>query len=194
MTYELLNIFEKPWLLLIIAVVAWMIITLIALTKGIQQRRWRLLLPLILALIAFPVDYFVKTDYEKIDLLITTLTESAATENIPPIDAIVAEDYSDISNKTKPQPIPICHPFLPQGHINKINRKYFDIIITKPTAICDLQLVMILNPNSPYAIAGSIMAIDTKLYLERSDNGIWQITSSDILKINNQTASWKSVR
>lgn len=194
MTYELLNIFEKPWLLLIISAAAWMTITLIALIRGMENRRWRLLLPLLPALLAFPVDYFVKTDYEKIDSLITVLTESAVAGSTQQIDPIIAEDYSDIANNSKRQLMGYCQSIITHNHIKKINRKYFDINITRPTAVCDLQVVVILNPNSTYAMAGTILVIDTKLYLKRSDNGMWQIDSSDISKVNNHAVSWKSIR
>ena len=194
MDNELLNIFETPWLLLMISAAVWMIITIVALMKGMENRRWRLLLPLLLGMIAFGVDYFVKTDHEKIDSLVTILTESAVDGNLSQLEMIVSENYSDAKNKSKRHLLAFCKPIYGRGQIQKINRKYFDINVTRPKAKCDLDMVVILDPESSYAMAGNIVAIETRLHLSRSDDGMWQIVSSEILKANNYDVSWKTVR
>ena len=61
-------------------------------------------------------------------------------------------------------------------------------------AECDLDMVVILNPKSSYAMMGNIIALKTKLYLNQSDNGTWQIVSSKILKANGYEVSWKNAR
>ena len=180
--------------LLIITAVVWMVTTLVALLKGMEERRWRLLLPLAGVLIAFGVDYFVKTDHEKIDILVTVLTESAVDGDLSQLEAIISENYSDAKNKSKRHLLAFCKPIYGRSHIQKINRKYFDINVTRPNAKCDLDMVVILNPESSYAMAGNIVALETRLHLSRSDDGMWQIISSEILKANNYDVSWKSAR
>ena len=191
---EFLNIFETPWLLLMISAVVWMVISIVALMKGMENRRWRLLLPLAGVLVAFGVDYFIKTDYEKIDSLVTILTDSAVEGDLSQLETIISADYSDAKNKSKRHLLAFCTPIYGRGQIQKINRKYFDINVTRPKAKCDLDMVVILDPESSYAMAGYIVSLETRLHLSRSDDGMWQIVSSEILKANNYDVSWKSVR
>jgi hypothetical protein len=194
MTSEILNIFETPWLLLMISAAVWMVISIVALMKGMENRRWRLLLPLAGVLVAFGVDYFVKTDYEKIDILATILTESAVDGDLSQLETIISEEYSDAKNKSKRHLLAFCKPIYGRGQIQKINRKYFNITVTRPRAKCDLDMVVILDPESSYAMTGNIVALETRLHLSRSDNGMWQIVSTEILKANNYDVSWKTVR
>ena len=75
------NIFQTPWLLLSISLVLLIVVTVVRQNSPEKTLWWLLLLPLILGVVAFGLDYFIKTDYEKVKHTIK------CTRN-----AIVAED------------------------------------------------------------------------------------------------------
>ena len=193
MSRELFNIFETPWLIIIIAAVAWIVISLISIFKGLEQRRWRLFIPLLLGLIAFPVDYFVMTDYETIDLAMNTITTSAVELTPQKIEPLISEDYSDAANKSKAQLMRFFNRNFSEPNIQKINRRFFTITVDRPTAMCEMDLVIILNPESRFAEYANILSVETKAYFQRNPDGKWLMTSSEIIKVNNHPTSWKNV-
>jgi len=63
------NVFETPWLLLFAALVLLIIVWLIRQSLP-EKRTWPLLLaPLAVAVLGGALEYFVKTDYERIETL-----------------------------------------------------------------------------------------------------------------------------
>ena len=60
------NIFQSPWLLLTISVIALGVTAIIRQTWPQKRRWWQIPVFVMLAAASFGIDYFVKTDYEKI--------------------------------------------------------------------------------------------------------------------------------
>ncbi len=85
------NIFQTPWLLLFISLVLLMVVAVLRQSFPEKQRWWQLLLPLVLAIIAFGLDYFIKTDYEKVKHVIKCAR-----------DAVVAEDADALARTLSP--------------------------------------------------------------------------------------------
>ena len=66
----MLNIFEKPWALLILAIAVLLVIYIIRAFKTEKRRWWHLFIPIMIAISAFATDIFVETDLENINNII----------------------------------------------------------------------------------------------------------------------------
>ncbi|MHC4239449.1 MAG: hypothetical protein ACYSUC_06790, partial [Planctomycetota bacterium] len=62
----MLNIFQQPWTILLVAVITSLAISIYRWLFPEKSRRWQLLVPLVIALAGFALDFLVKTDLEKI--------------------------------------------------------------------------------------------------------------------------------
>ncbi|TRZ52496.1 MAG: hypothetical protein D4S01_02820, partial [Dehalococcoidia bacterium] len=63
---SIFNVFETPWLLLAVAVFLFLVIQIIYVFSD-KWRFWLITLPILTASMAIGLDYFVKTDLEKIN-------------------------------------------------------------------------------------------------------------------------------
>ena len=178
---------------MIIAAAVWVVVSIVAVFKGIEQRRWRLFMPLMLGLLALPIDYFVKTDYEKVDIAVKTIFNSAIEATPEKIYPLISENYSDAGHKSKKYLMAFCKSHFSRPNIKKINKRYYNIKVDRPTAVCETKLVIILNPESPYAEYANIFTVEINFYFERTAKGNWQMTTSKIIEVNNHSASWKGV-
>ncbi|MHC4212780.1 MAG: hypothetical protein ACYSWP_05320 [Planctomycetota bacterium] len=95
------NIFQQPWTMLVVAFIALDVLWFANMFKTENFKKWVWLSPLLIALLGFAIDYLVKTDREKVNILINSIITAAEEENIPAIDAIIAENYQDSWHKTK---------------------------------------------------------------------------------------------
>ena len=59
------NMFEQPWALLITAGLLSIIIAILGMALPEKKKRRQWLLPLLFVILAFSLDFFVKTDLEK---------------------------------------------------------------------------------------------------------------------------------
>lgn len=184
------NIFETPWLLIIVSAGIWATISVVSMFRGIQKDYYRLLIPLLLVPVAFAVDFFVKTDYEKVDNNIKIFTSSAVEQTPEKIPPIVSQEYSDKSNRSKSQFTNMCNRYFSEPNVKKINRRFFNVTFDKKTAVCQVNVVIIMNPESPYAEFSSILTVEAKVYFAKNDKGRWLMTSSEIISVNNNPASW----
>ena len=166
-------------------------VTIVSMFKGLESRYYRLLVPLLLMPTGFAIDYLVKTDYEKIDNAVKIFTDSAVKQTPEKIPPIIADVYRDDSNKSKQQFMNLCKRIFSEPNIKKINRKFFNITIDGDSATCQTSVVVILNPESPYAAFSSIMTVEARAYFQKNDKKQWHMTSSEIITVNNRPASWK---
>lgn len=185
------NIFETPWLIIIIAVLSWVVITLVSMFRGMQKNYHKLLIPLLLGAVAFPVDLLVKTDYEKIDHAIKVLTASAINMTPENIEPFISENYSDIKHKSKSRLLIFYKSTFSEPNIQKVNRSYFNIAVDENKATCQMNLVIRLNPESPYAAFANIMSVEINAFFAKNKDKQWLLTGSELISVNNTPMSWK---
>ena len=188
------NVTETPWLLLGASFVLLAVITVIRRSRPEKLRWWQLLLPVILLGSAFALDYFVKTDYEKIHTLIRLGKKALIDRNIEQIDAIISADYYDSGHNSKENFMVFCRFILSKPLLEKVKTRYNQLTITAPEAISEMEVVAHLQPESAYAAAGKIIFVKVKLYLTKTPDKNWLISSSEILEINKQPFDWKRFR
>lgn len=95
------NIFQTPWLLLFVSLVLLIVVTLVRQNSPQKQRWWLLLLPLSVAVLAFGLDYFIKTDYEKVKHTIKCARDAVVAEDADALATTLSPDYSDRSHNSR---------------------------------------------------------------------------------------------
>ena len=188
------NIFDNPWLLTIVAILLVPILSFLRQPWPDKHQRWILFVPLLLFMSAFGLDFLVKTDREKIDLIINQSITAAVTNNTALIEAVVSEDYSDDVHKSKRALLSTCRSVFATYSIKKINKRSKQINIVRSDATANLHYVVHLNPRSTYATAGTIVFVKMEISFVKSPTRKWYVKTADIISINNQPMNWNSIR
>jgi len=188
-----MNIFQTPIPLIIVAVVVLMAVTIFRRVLPERRKWWQLLLPAVVLLSAFGADFLCRTDYEKIDLIIKTGKEAAVAGDIEQIGEIISPDYRDSSHKSKERMVSYCRSVLSRLSAEKIKKRYTVIEISGARAAAELEVVVHLQQESAYAVAGKIVFVKLKLYFTKKKKKKWLIDSSAILEVNKQPWGWKKM-
>ncbi len=186
-------IFESPWLLLTVAGVTLIAASVVRQVKT-EWGYWPLLVPLIIAALAFGLDYIVKTDLEKVNSIISSAKNAAITGIMSDIMPFISPDYADRSYPSKEQlEVKLKKVFTNSG-IKKIRTRSHVVDLKTDTANSQLHVVVHLDKNSRYAIAGSIVFVGLQFdYVKVGEN--WMVKRSDIISVNDNpwSGSWKQV-
>ena len=84
-----------------------------------KRHWWQWLIPVVIAGAAFGLDYFVQTDYEKINALIKTGMRAVEEEDANAIGTIVSADYRDSHHKSKEELMEHCKSRLSRSMVEK---------------------------------------------------------------------------
>ncbi len=188
------NIFQQPWTMLVIAFIALDVIWFANMFKTENFKKWIWLTPLLIALLGFAIDFLVKTDREKINTLINSAIQAAQDENIPAIDAIIAEDYHDSGNKTKQGLMRYCKRMLSGPFIEKNTKMGTTLELTPPTANATITVMTRFDPNS-FVYRNNIraMMVKVELFMQKQPDKSWLIKQTELRSINKQPMTWRQV-
>ena len=188
------NIFEKPWLLLITAVVALLIIYIIRAFKPEKIKRWHLLIPLIIAISAFAIDRFVQTDRENINSIIKSCIKASRNEDADTIETFVASDYHDSLHQSKQEILIYCRAIFSEPAIERFVKLNQSIELSSPKAKVLLKGFLFFDKESRfYKELKPAMALKLELGLKKYTNKKWLINRVEILEIDNQTIDWDNL-
>jgi len=190
----MLNIFENPWLLALIAILLVPVISFFRQPWPDKHGRRLLLMPAVLLVSAIGLDFLVKTDREKIDSIINQCITAAVKNNIALIEDVVSEDYSDDVHKSQKAVLSSCRSIFATYGIKKISIRSKQIRLTTPNAAANLHFVVHLEPRTTYTAASTIVFVDMKVGFTKKTDRKWCVNRADILSINNQPMNWNSIR
>ncbi|MHC4061191.1 MAG: hypothetical protein ACYSR6_06230 [Planctomycetota bacterium] len=191
----MLNIFQQPWTILLVAVITSLAISIYRWLFPEKSRRWQLLVPLVIALAGFALDFLVKTDLEKIKALLSTGMKAVEQENIDVVDAVIAPHYSDSYHNTKEDLMRYCRMMLAQPLVEKNKELALTIEMSKPAATATFTVVTKFDPRSNiYQSYLHSLVIKMQLQLQKQPDRSWLITRAEVLELNRQPASWRHVR
>ena len=112
--------FESPWILIIVSVALFCVISIFRNAKPEKARWWQFLIPLIVLGAAFAVDYFVQTDTEKIETRIITARDAVLERNPQTIINMIDEDYLDPGRVNKLMISSKCRQYLNRPFADRI--------------------------------------------------------------------------
>ncbi len=187
------NIFQTPWLLLSISLVLLIVVTVVRQNSPEKQLWWLLLLPLSLAVIAFGLDYFIKTDYEKVKHTIKCARDAIVAEDADAMARILSPGYSDRSHNSGDKLVSFLRSFFATTQIDKAPQRGGQIDINAPTATAENRYRVHVGPNSAYTQAATIYFVKVRLRLEKNADAQWLITGCELLELNFQPFSWRDL-
>lgn len=185
------NIFENSWLLLTAAGVGLIAAGIIHQSKPEWGFR-PLLVPLILAILAFVLDAAVMTDYEAIVYIIRSCRQAAVRADGSGIMRFVSPHYSDSIHRDKAALSQAAEHILKNASIKKVRIQSHIITIEQPAAKSRLQAAVHLNPNSTYASAGSLVFVEMNFEYEKIGK-VWYIRRAEVAAVNYTPLNWHDV-
>ena len=189
------NIFEQPWILLIIAILV--TIAMLVFRSMFTEKRfwWQWLIPIILVAAAFGLDRLVETDLEKIKAVIYTSSKAVEQENPDAIEPIVSADYRDSLHSNKANLMRHCRARLSDPLVEKNVTRIASIDIQNPTATALFTVRMVFDKQSfIYNNFKSTIFTKVKIELRKELDDKWLISRLEILEIDRQQVNWKDIR
>ncbi len=184
------NIFQTPWLLLFISLVLLIVVTVVRQNSPEKQLWWLLLLPLVLAIIALGLDYFIKTDYEKVKHMIKCARDAVVAEDADALARILSPGYSDRSHNSGDQLVRFLRSFFTTTQIEKAPQRGGQIVVDAPTATAENLYRVHVGPNSAYTQAATIYFVKVRMRLRKDADAQWLITGCELLELNFQPFRW----
>jgi len=190
------DVFERPWGLLIVAIVA---LPVLLMFRGIfpeKRHWWQLALPAFLAVAAFGLDLLVQTDLEKINLVIDTGVKAVEQENPDAIEPIISENYSDSSHRTKTTLMRHCRRTLLEPLIEKNIKRIVEIDVSpsRTTAEATFTVRIVFDKRSyVYQSYKRIMLAKVKVSLQKEQDK-WLINQAELLELDRQPVDWQNIR
>jgi hypothetical protein len=188
------NIFQTPWPLITAAVVILVILTVFRLGWPEKKRLWQLLLPPLLALTALGLDFFVKTDYEKIEIIFQLGSIAVADEDVDSLANLFADNYSDPVHHSKQSFVHYCRALFSEPLVEKVKLRYNKITVAPPRADALFEVAVHPESNPDLAVSPEIIFVKMKLDFTKTPHKIWLIRGSQIRAINNQPFNWNTVK
>jgi len=188
------NIFEKPWLLLIAAVVAYIIIYIIRSVKQGETKRRYLLIPVLIAASAFAIDVLVQTDQEQINSIIKTCVKATINEDPNAIDPIIAPDYKDSLHQGRDEIMIYCRAIFSEPAVEKFIKINQSIEVSSSKATALFKGYLFFDKKSRfYKELKPATVVQLELGLKKYSDKKWKINRVEILEIDNQAIDWDSL-
>jgi len=191
----MLNPVEQPFMLLAAAVISLPVLWLVRVFLPDKHRLWQTVIPLILVLLAFGLDFFVATDREKIADCIHTGIEAFKAKDITPIKEIIAADYSDSAHVSRELIIAYCQALFEIAPVKKVTLQSTNTQIDPPKATFTTEAVVRFAEESEPARPGKpFLIIKARLYLRKNPEKKWLIYSSEIFELDRQPINWNQIK
>lgn len=181
--------FESPKILLIAAVAVFVVVSLFRTFLPDKRKWWQLLLPIVVLLSAFIVDYSVQTDNEAIKETVYTTRKSIETRNLPMLRNTVSKDYKDERNGDFDSLMAAFTAHFREPFIRKITFRNLEITTDSTTATVKAVAICKFDDRSSFAsdIAGVLFLGGNAKLKKVGDK--WLITDVQIEKVNSKDVS-----
>jgi hypothetical protein len=190
------DIFEQPWTIAGAAVLVLFGILTFRSFCPEKRRWWQLLIPVFLVVAAFGADILVQTDREKVNSVIDAAIEAVRQEDCSAIGAVIADNYSDSYHGTKKALMDHCRRELSKPLVEKGKKTGLLIKISDSNATAVLFATIFFDKNSYIAqdYYKTFLLIKARLSLQKQPDKRWLINRIEILELDKQPNSWRSVR
>jgi hypothetical protein len=170
----------------------WLIISIIRLHDR-SSLIW--LLPLILTIAGFGIDWLVKTDMEKIKLTINTARRAVEQQDLKLFSSVISDKYKDSFHPDKQALLGHFGSYFAQPLCDSVKWPSKKIDIKQDTATVDAVFFLTFNQNSfvvrEYIYTTASVAL--KIFLNKEADRRWKIADVEITEVNNQPFVWSAV-
>jgi hypothetical protein len=177
------------------AIAVLLILQIIHVIVTYERHRWQWFIPIFLSLAGLGLDFLVRTDLEKIDILIRTVRRAIEKEDCDAIGAIISEDYSDSYHNSKAALVNHCRRLLSEPLVR--TSKEIGVIreILPPDAKIILTSVIHFDEQSWVSREyRSFIWLKIELDLTKGQDKRWLVSSAEILEVDKQPVNWGNVR
>jgi hypothetical protein len=189
------NIYEYPFTGIAIAAVVMAGLGLFWIFKPEKKRKWHLLIPLGIVVLAFAVAYFVQTDNEKIRGAINKGIEAFEKQKIEPIREIIADDYSDPFHTSKEYIVAYCQAMMQSAMVDKVTFFSNEVVIEGNKATFTAEMVVKFTEESEISKMGKpFLIIKARFHFEKTADKRWLINSCEILELDRKAVNWGELR
>jgi len=187
----MMNIFEQPCLLLIVAGVVFIGLAIFRDLLPPKRALAFWFLPVAIAIAAFAIDFLVETDKEKIEAVLAKASRAVEEENIRALSPLISKDYHDSVHPSKQALLNHFREQLSEPVIEKIVPAMVSLDIKPPVAKVVFTARVMFDPKGPvYEYRKTPMLFKTQADLIKEGDA-WFFSRTEILTINLQPAGWK---
>ena len=188
------DVFGNPYLGLVVAVISMVGIWLFKILRPEKARWWQSFIPVMIFVLALGVDYFVKTDAEKIRAAISDGIKAFKQQKIEPIEQMIADDYSDDARSGKQLILAYCKALFVVTPVEKVTMLSKAVNVEGSKGDFTSKAAVKFAKQSEIAQAGKeYMLVKFRVYFRKTPDGKWLIYSTDILEIDQKPVNWKQI-
>jgi len=185
------NVFEYPFTGIAAAAVVMAGLGLFWIFKPEKKRKWHLLIPLGIVVLAFAVAYFVQTDKEKIRGAINNGIKAFEELKIEPIREVIADDYSDPFHTSKEYIIAYCQAMMQMAMVDKVTFLSNETVIEGSKATFAAEMVVKFTEESEISKMGKpFLIIKAIFHFEKTADKKWLINNCEILELDRKAINW----
>lgn len=189
------NIFEQPWTLVVAAVLVLYVTLRFRSIFPAKRNWWQWLVPPLLAMTAFGLDFFVQTDLEKINAVIDRGVKAVEEENPDAIETIISANYQDSYHDSKEQLMSHCRNELSRNRVEENKKIGSQIEISPPEANVILRVRIIYDKDSYIALNyKQSFLVKVQLCLQKQPDKKWLINKAELLELDRQPVNWEQIR
>jgi hypothetical protein len=187
------NIFEQPWLLLIVSAVALLVVFVFRALFPERRNWWLWLLPILLAASAFALDYFIETDAEKVRAVLARAVKAVEKEDAELLTPLFSKDYRDSFHASKEALLSNCKTWLSQPIIEKNVLRIVSLEVNPPNAEAVFTVRVVFDPQGPVFEYRKMMLFKLRADFrkQRSD---WLFSRVEVLEIDLHPADWQHIQ
>ncbi|MBN2456088.1 MAG: hypothetical protein JXB29_06065 [Sedimentisphaerales bacterium] len=187
------NIFEQPWGLLLLSFISFLVVLILQSMWPEVFRGWFWLISACLAIAAFGLDIFVKTDNEQIVGIIKAGMEAVERQDSDFIETIISDEYEDSYHNSKDYLMLYCRALLSKPLVEKNRKLNLSVEISPPQATATLAALTRFDEKSDIFAYKQFMLTKTKFnFYKYGDN--WLIRRAEVLEIDRHPVSWEDVK
>jgi len=187
------NFLEQPWTLLVISAIVFLFMFKFA-GKNPAKSRWQpMALPVLLAVIGVGLDFFVKTDTEKISTVVATAVQASETEDCRMLEGIISADYRDSFHSSKMRLLSHCRARFAEPLIEKCITRIISLEKQPQRAILVLTARVVFDKRSFMSQYRPLTLVKLKVELGKQPDKNWLISRAEIVEIDGQPAGWKII-
>jgi hypothetical protein len=189
------NFFEQPYTLIGAAVLVLFGVLTFRSVFPEKRRWWQMLIPVFVAGAAFGLDALVKTDLEKINIVINKGIKAVKDEDCNAIGQILSAGYSDSYHDTKEELLAHCRKVLTPALVEKPKKTGELVEIKGPKATVTLFTILTFDKSS-YISQNykSFLMTKSRLTLQKQADNRWLISRIEVLELDRQPVNWSHIR
>jgi len=189
------DIFEQPWTLLGAAVIVLFVVFTVRSVFPEKQRWWQLLIPAVIAVCAFGLDFLVQTDLEGVNATIDKAMKAVEEEDQLAISQVLSDSYSDSYHNSKQSMLAHFRSELTRSSVSKNTETGLLIKLSAPKATAVLFATLVFDKESFIARNyKSFLFVKARLDLKKQPDKKWLIERIEVLELDRQPVNWGSIR